>query len=75
LLSTDCGLPFIAVDWEHTEQQTFAFLVCNSDSGVRVGLILTPLKNLAFVVTAVDLEMCVVMKTVKIDHNYIYKNT
>jgi len=28
-----------------------------------------PLKNLAFVVTDVNLEMCVVMKTVKVDHN------
>jgi len=45
-----------------------------SDSGVRVGLIHLPLKNLAFVVTAVDLEMCVVMNTVKIDHNNTYKH-
>jgi hypothetical protein len=30
-----------------------------------------PLKNLAFVITALDLEMCVVMKTVKIDRNYM----
>jgi len=69
MLSTDCDLPFITVDWRHTEQQTFAFLMCKSDSDVRVGLIRMPLKHLAFVVTAVELEMCVVMKTVKIDHN------
>lgn len=38
---------------------------------VRVRLICMPLKNLAFVVTAVVIEMCVVMKTVKIDHNNV----
>jgi len=43
--------------------------MCKSDSDVRVGLIRMPLKHLAFVVTAVELEMCVVMKTVKIDYN------
>jgi len=43
--------------------------MCNSDSGVTVGLIHMPLKNLAFDVTAVDLEMRVVMKTVEVDHN------
>jgi hypothetical protein len=60
---------YLLFDWYHIEPQTFAFLICKSDSGVRVVFIRMPLKNLAFVVTAVDLEMCVVMKTVKIDHN------